>query len=109
MCSTIHVSSFTLFMLEIIAIIILISSILGIGIIIYRKIPTIKELSEESKNEIENSFLLKLEKTIKSFLFENYLQKILSKIRVLSLRVDNKTSNWLQRLRKRSQKKEDKK
>ena len=96
-------------MLEIIAIIILISSILGIGIIIYRKIPTIKELSEESKNEIENSFLLKLEKTIKSFLFENYLQKILSKIRVLSLRVDNKTSNWLQRLRKRSQKKEDKK
>lgn len=90
-------------MLETIAIVILISSTFGIGIIILTKLPVIKELSEESKDRIENSFLLKLEKTIKSFLFESYLEKILSKIRVLTLKVDRKTSNWLQEIRKHSQ------
>ena len=121
-------------MLEIIAIVILISSIFGIGIIIYRKIPILRELPELAGKSVESDFLLKAKEKIKnipilkSFSLETYLQKILSKIRVLSLRIDSKTFNWLQKLRaqaskasaerkentqhslgKRSQKREDKK
>ena len=102
---TLHVSSFTLFMLEIIVIVILISSIFGIGIIIYRKIPVLKKLPESTeKSLLKDDFLLKIKKIIKSLALEIYLQKILSKIRILSLKIDNKTFNWLQKLREKSQK-----
>ena len=77
-------------------------SLLVIVTIVFIKLPTIKELPEVPKNETGNNFLLKLEK-VKFFLFKNYLQKILSKIRVLSLRVDSKTFKWLQKIRKQSQ------
>ena len=100
-------------MLEIIAIVILIISIFGIGIIIYRKIPTLRELPEpfEKSAKNKNSFFLKIKEKIKNLLISNekYLQKILSKIRILILKIDNKTFGWLQELRKRSQKRGDKK
>ena len=96
-------------MLEIIAIVILISSILGIGIIIYRKIPALKTLPEPVEKPIDNKSNIK--KKVKNLLISNekYLQKILSKIRILFLKIDNKTFGWLQELRKRSQKREDEK
>ena len=41
----------------------------------------------------------------RNFSYEIFLQKILTKIRILSLRTDNKTFNWLQKLREKNQKK----
>ncbi len=94
-------------MIELISLIILVGSIIGMGIIIYRKIPLLLELPETVPfhfnwralmPKIKNSFPLK------GFSTEVFLQKILSKIRILTLKTDSKTSSWLQKLRARSQK-----
>ena len=96
---------------EIAAIIIFFGSLIGMGVILYRKIPTLRELPEVVEEPLVKDFWLKLKEKIKnipglkSFSLEMFLQKILSKIRVLSLRIDNKTTNWLQKLRARSRKK----
>lgn len=98
-------------MIEIIAIIILVISLFGMGIIIFRKIPILAELPEISEGRSKENIWLRLKNKVlnlsffKSFSFEIFLQKILSKIRVLTLKTDNQTSNWLQRLRERAQKK----
>lgn len=95
---------------ELIATIFLLSGFIGMGIIIVRKISILKELPEIIEEPLANNFWLKLKEKIKntpclkSFSFEVYLQKMLSKIRVLFLKADNKTFNWLQKLKKRSQK-----
>jgi len=97
-------------MIEIITTIILICSLLGIGVIIWRKIPLLIRLPENLAKEDE-PFSLKLkQKTeklspFKNFSYEIFLQKFISKIRILSLKTDKQTFNWLQRLRERSQKK----
>lgn len=90
---------------------VLLISFVGIGMILFRKIPVLIELSETfGKPEAEN-FILKLKRKIKntsaltSFSFEVFLQKILSRIKILSLRVENRSDTLLQRLRKNSQKK----
>lgn len=96
-------------MLEIIIIIILITSILGIGIILFRKIPILAELPEIPEEKI--SIISKLKEKIKilnpfrNFSYEIFLQKILSKIRILSLKTDIRTFNWLQKLREKIKKK----
>ncbi|MDI6591875.1 MAG: hypothetical protein QME61_03000 [Patescibacteria group bacterium] len=95
---------------ETIAQIILIGSFIGMGIILYRKIPVLAKLPEVSFKREENLFLRiknKIKEIIplKSFSYEILLQKILSKIRILSLKTDNKIANWLQKLREKSQKK----
>ena len=82
-------------MLEIILLIIFILSLIGLAIIIRRKIPILIELSPQV---VESSFIGK-EKTYRKFLL---LQKILSKFRVLVLKTDNKTNEWLKSLRKKS-------
>lgn len=97
-------------MIEIIATIILICSLLGIGLIVRRKIPLLIELSEDLTEEDE-SFSSKLrQKTeelspLKNFSYEIFLQKFISKIRILSLKTDKQTFNWLQKLREKSKKK----
>ena len=50
---------------------------------------------------------IKILNPFKSFSYEIFLQKLLSKIRILSLKTDNKTFNWLQKLREKSQKKKN--
>lgn len=90
---------------------VLLISLIGIGTILFRKIPVLTELPETfGKPEIEN-FIFKLKRKIKntstltSFSFEVFLQKILSRIKILSLRMENRSDTLLQRLRKNSQKK----
>jgi len=97
---------------EIAAIIILLSSLIGIGVILFRKIPALAELPEVSASHFNwKGVFLKLRgrarilNPFKSFSSEIFLQKMLSKIRILTLRTENKTDNWLQRLRKKAQKK----
>lgn len=98
-------------MMELIATIILILSLIGIGIILLRKIPVLVELPEKTEETSRENLWLKLKEkiknipTFKSFSFEIFLQKILSKVRVLTLKIENKMAFWLQKLRERSQKK----
>jgi len=98
---------------EITAIIILVGSLFGIGAILLRKIPVLIELPETSAEFNLKESLLKLKEKIK-FLkhlkipaYEIFLQKILSKVRILTLKTESKTSNWLERLRQREIKKKN--
>ncbi len=97
---------------ELAAQIILIFSLLGIGEILFRKIPVLAELPEITPREEERLFE-KAKKKIKDFnpfkslSSEIFLQKLLSRIRILTLKTDSKTSSWLQRLREKSQRKKN--
>jgi hypothetical protein len=79
----------------------------GMVVILIRKIPVLAELplkEKKSKQSLSANFKKYLGNIsfIKSFSIESILQKILSRIRILTLRVENKTANWLQLLRERS-------
>lgn len=94
--------------IELIATIILFCSLVGLGAIIFRKIPLLLELPESAPFHFNwRNIFLKIRNTapLKGFSGEIFLQKILSKFRVLTLKTENKTSNWLQKLRERAQKK----
>ena len=96
---------------EIIPIIILLVSLFAVLTIIFRKIPILAELPEISEGHVKEAPWFKIKNRIRvfrifhSFSFETFLQKILSKIRILTLRTDNKTSNLLQKLREKAQQK----
>ena len=96
---------------ELVAVIILFASLSGMGVIVFRKIPVLVGLPEIPAAGINwDGIFRKLKEKIKilnpfkSFSHEFFLQKILSKIRILSLKSENKTGNWLQKLREKSQK-----
>ena len=95
-------------MAELIATIILIFSFFGMGVIVFKKIPVLLTLPEILPQK--ESFISKLKERLKklnpfrNFSYEIFLQKILTKIRILSLKTDNKTFNWLQKLREKYQK-----
>lgn len=95
---------------ELIACATLAISLGGIGAIFYRKIPALLALTEatEPAKEMPVGNLKEKIKNIpflKSLSFEIFLQKILSRIKVLTLKTENKVSLWLEALRKRSQQK----
>jgi len=97
---------------ELTALTIFFGSFLGIAAFAFRKIPVLVELPEVREEKIKWKELpLKLKEKVnglspvKSFSFEIFLQKLLSRIRILTLKTDNKTSNWLQGSRERSKKK----
>lgn len=95
-------------MIELISIIIFFTSLIGIGVILYRKIPLLLEVPETVISPFNwQQFFSKIKglAPLKNFSLEIFLQKILSKIRILTLRTDSKTSNWLQKLREKEQKK----
>lgn len=95
---------------ELIALIILIASLLGIGVISFRKIPVLLTLPEIEIRK-EEGLILKLKKIIerinpfKNFSYEIFLEKILRKVRIFTLKTDNKTFNWLRKLKEKYQKK----
>jgi len=98
---------------EIISYIVLFISIVGLGGIIYRKIPVLVNLPVISGSLENETFVVKLKKKIKKINFlknfssEIFLQKILSKIRILALKVEHKTSNLLQELREKNREKKE--
>lgn len=79
---------------------------MGMSVIVIRKIPVLAELPTQQikgtstfgkiREKIRNS------RVFKSVSKGILLQKILSKVRIFLLRTDNKTSNWLIRLRQKS-------
>jgi hypothetical protein len=95
---------------ELIAQIIFILSLIGVGIIVFRKIPVLVTLSSELPSQKEGlilSFKKKIKKInpFQNFSYEVFLQKLLSRIRILTLKTENKTFNLLQKLREQTQKK----
>jgi|SRR3989344_6788683 len=93
-------------MLEIIIITILIISISGLGVILFRKMPDLAMLPE-TEGDYRKVLVSKIKEitkripVLKDFSYELYLQKILSKFRVLSMKTENKTGGWLERLRQK--------
>ena len=98
-------------MMALIASIIFGGSVIGMGTMLYQKIPALVKLPEViEKDEKKNLILVIKNKVkeiqlVKDFSYEMFLQKILSKIRVLTLKTDSKTSSWLQKLREKSKNK----
>jgi len=102
-------------MSELIAQIFLVSGILGIVIIMFRKLPLLASLPEAQKDsslikEDSGSIIKRWLAGIpifKSFSIDAYFQKILLKIRILTLKLENKISSQLQALRTKSQEKQN--
>ena len=88
----------------------LILSSLAILGLVFRKLPVVAGLPLVSEKGFDfKPVLLKLAEKIKTlpflknFSFEMLLQKVLSKIRVLTMKTENQTFTWLSQLRKRAQ------
>lgn len=95
---------------ELIAKIILGTSLTGIGAILIRKIPLLKEAAFQQVEILdEKSIFSKLKDKILSFKIfsspELFLQKILSKIRVFTLRFEKKVEDQLKNLREKAKEK----
>jgi len=89
-------------MLNIIAIIIFILSFLGMGIMIYRKGSVLAQYSPEPDTRPSAIGILREKVKNKLVPDELFWQKTLSKIRILVLKTDNKTSEWMRKLREKS-------
>jgi len=100
-------------MVESLAIIILVLSFLGMAVIFWRKLPVLVTLEREPRSS-ESHFISKLKKRFsnfrpfQNFSYETFLQKFLSKIRVLALKVEHKTTNRLQNMREKAKHKKEK-
>ena len=92
-------------MSELIAQIILVGSLLGMMMIFLRKIPTLVNLplnSGTSSNGLDLGIKKGFTKInpLNSFSFENFLQKILLRSKILTVKSENKISDWMKRLEK---------
>ena len=96
---------------ELIVKIIFVGSTIGIGTIVFRKIPVLIEISEERMQKVDSkSFFPKLLSKVRKsefFSFNLIFQKILSKIEVLTVAVHKKTDSKLEKLRQDDKKKRD--
>ena len=93
---------------ELIALIVVCSSFIGISFLVLRAVPKLKEMPEPEaiflKKELKKKIREKTEEALKknSNFVESFLHKLLSKVRILSLKTDKKTSEWITKLRERS-------
>ena len=91
-------------MTEFIAATILLGSLSGIGIILFHKIPALIKLPSQG----EFSLRKEIEKKIKEndifqpLSLENFLQKLLRRSKILTLKTENKISGWLEQLQQKS-------
>lgn len=101
-------------MAGIFATIVFFGSLLGLAAILFRKIPLLVELPETPKKFSFKKAILEFKTKIKTlnpfkdFSSEIFLQKILSRIRIFVLRIENKIASSLQKLRERSLRKKAK-
>ena len=96
--------------IELIFLIVLGISFVGMAVVLLRKVPVLSKLPELEgdfgdllvsgiKNGAKNL------PAVRNFSYEMYLQKLLSRVRVLTLKTDHKTSGWLEKLRQKNYKK----
>jgi uncharacterized protein YqhQ len=102
-------------MLELVAIFVFLASLCGMVWMFVLKLPVLASLprttpvlQEEGGNTTPSFFArIKARVTafplVKDFSFELLLQKILSRFRILALKIESKTGKWLEALRKKSQ------
>ena len=91
-----------------IALVIFFGSSLGIGSILIRKFPSLADLSEPDplKEELNSAVADKKKPKLPSgFSFDSFLEKLLKRVRILSLKTDRKTFSWLQKIKENNQKK----
>lgn len=91
-------------MTELILIVILFSSAASAGFILFRKIPVLADLPKTAASPTTDIAVAVKKAASKvpflnKFNYEFYLQKILSKVRILTLKTESKTGSWLERLR----------
>lgn len=99
-------------MIGLIATITLVGSLIGIGVIFARRISDLEKLPEIEKRPLKESckeiwFKIKNSRFFQYGFFENPSQKLLSKIKVLAIKIENKCSHRLQRMREKSVKREE--
>ena len=93
-------------MIELIAATILLGSLFGITVILFRKMPVLAKLSLP---EEEISLLEQIKARIKKNHFlqplslENFLQKLLRRGKILTLKTENQISGWLEQLQQKSE------
>ena len=102
-----------MFVLEILAKIVLVGSLIGMLVIFFKKVPLLADMPKTTSvfEKRGNAWLIlfrKLKEKLKNLPFLKgfssgiFLQKILSSFRVFALKLENKTGQWLEILRKRS-------
>ena len=86
-------------------------SLIGMGVIALRKAPVLTQIPEEEIERLDfKKPLIKIGRKIKSFkIFSSsfLLQKILSKVKVLTLIIERKAENKLRNLRETEKRKKD--
>lgn len=91
-----------------IASIILLLSLIGIGIILWKRIPVLIQMPEVREGVQKGNILDLLKNKIKSINFDKLIfLKTLSKIRIYTLRAEKFIDNHLQRMRKKIVKKQE--
>ena len=98
-------------MVELISFIVLLLSLAGMAVILWRKMPVLSKLPEPT-GDLRKFLAEKIKEgtkkipMVKDFSYELYLQKMLSRIRVLTMKTENKTGSWLERLRQKKNQKD---
>lgn len=93
---------------ELIASITALLSFLGLSVLVLRHVPELREMPEPELVFIRKDLRKKIREKTKEILKENsntlesILHKLLSRIRILSLKVDKRVSDWIVKLRGRS-------
>ena len=96
-------------MIQLIALIIFLISILGIVFIFYKKVPALAKLPQNGHHGFKkNEFILNLENKIKHYYFNLFekqmlLHKFLSWIKVITLKAEVKIDTLLHSIRKKAQ------
>lgn len=99
-------------MSNLIAIIIFLGSLLGMGVILFRKISLARKLPLEVESPQENlssrlKNRIRFFLPIKSFSSESFLHKLLSKSRLLTLKTESRIAGWQQGLREKAKRKRE--
>lgn len=103
-------------MKELFAAIILLSSFVGMSVIIVRKLPVLRELEVSPRKKgvviriqdgIKRAFALRARAFWGVNSFDVFLQKVLSKIKILALKIEQKCSYFLEKLRTKTREKEE--
>jgi hypothetical protein len=89
-------------MVDLTALIIFILSLAGLLFLLYKKSPALSALPQTADQSFDWKGLFRGAKErlpLKDFRKEMFLQKILSRVRILSLKTESKTQKWLKELR----------